>query len=161
MRRPLWGRTNRSKTPYVAVLLSTGAAFLTVVVNYYAPAKVFKFLIDSSGAIALLVYLVIAVSQLRMRKILQAQGGEIRLRMWLYPYLTWLVIAFITFVLGGDAVSSSAAAGGDLYRPVSSGNYLYGTDYVTLGKSWYCGKNCRCKIRVNPVPGARRKSIQE
>ena len=45
------------------------------------------------------VYLVIAVSQLRMRKILQAQGGEIRLRMWLYPYLTWLVIAFITFVL--------------------------------------------------------------
>ena len=69
-------------------------------VNYYAPAKVFKFLIDSSGAIALLVYLVIAVSQLRMRKILQAQG-EIRLRMWLYPYLTWLVIAFITSCRGG------------------------------------------------------------
>ncbi|MDI8954305.1 hypothetical protein MJO10_30170, partial [Salmonella enterica subsp. enterica serovar Anatum] len=42
--------TNRSKTPWVAVLLSTGAAFLTVIVNYYAPAKVFKFLIDSSGA---------------------------------------------------------------------------------------------------------------
>ncbi len=67
------GKINRSKTPYVAVLLSTGAAFLTVVVNYYAPAKVFKFLIDSSGAIALLVYLVIAVSQLRMRKILLAE----------------------------------------------------------------------------------------
>ncbi|XPE39922.1 hypothetical protein ACNKHK_17160 [Shigella flexneri] len=30
----------------------------------YAPAKAFKFLIDSSGAIALLVDLVIAVSQL-------------------------------------------------------------------------------------------------
>lgn len=83
----------------MAVLLSTGAAFLTVVVNYYAPAKVFKFLIDSSGAIALLVYLVIAVSQLRMRKILRAEGSEIRLRMWLYPWLTWLVIGFITFVL--------------------------------------------------------------
>lgn len=82
------GKINRSKTPYVAVLLSTGAAFLTVVVNYYAPAKVFKFLIDSSGAIALLVYLVIAVSQLRMRKILRAEGSEIRLRMWLYPWLT-------------------------------------------------------------------------
>ncbi|HIB8670006.1 TPA: amino acid permease [Escherichia coli] len=93
------GKINRSKTPYVAVLLSTGAAFLTVVVNYYAPAKVFKFLIDSSGAIALLVYLVIAVSQLRMRKILRAEGSEIRLRIWLYPWLTWLVIGFITFVL--------------------------------------------------------------
>ncbi|WP_038163102.1 GABA permease [Trabulsiella guamensis] len=93
------GATNRSKTPYVAVLLSTGAAFVTVVVNYYAPAKVFKFLIDSSGAIALLVYLVIAVSQLRMRKILLAEGGDIKLRMWLYPWLTWLVITFITMVL--------------------------------------------------------------
>ena len=70
-----------------------------MVVNYYAPAKVFKFLIDSAGAIALLVYLVIAVSQLRMRKILRAEGSEIRLRMWLYPWLTWLVIGFITFVL--------------------------------------------------------------
>lgn len=67
-------------------------------VNYYAPAKVFKFLIDSSGAIALLVYLVIAVSQLRMRKILRAEGSEIRLRMWLYRG-SRLVIGFITFVL--------------------------------------------------------------
>ncbi|VDY39138.1 GabA permease [Salmonella enterica subsp. enterica serovar Daytona] len=41
----IMGKTNRSKTPWVAVLLSTGAAFLTVIVNYYAPAKVFKFLI--------------------------------------------------------------------------------------------------------------------
>ncbi len=82
----------------MAVLLSTGAAFLTVIVNYYAPAKVFKFLIDSSGAIALLVYLVIAISQLRMRKILLAQGGEIKLKMWLYPWLTRLVIGFICFV---------------------------------------------------------------
>ncbi len=72
---------------------------LTVIVNYYAPAKVFKFLIDSSGAIALLVYLVIAISQLRMRKILLAQGGEIKLKMWLYPWLTRLVIGFICFVL--------------------------------------------------------------
>ena len=95
----MMGKINRSKTPWVAVLLSTGAAFLTVVVNYYAPAKVFKFLIDSSGAIALLVYLVIAVSQLRMRKILLAEGGEIKLKMWLYPWLTWLVIGFIIFVL--------------------------------------------------------------
>ena len=33
------GKTNRSKTPYVAVLMSTGAAFLTVLVNYFAPSQ--------------------------------------------------------------------------------------------------------------------------
>ena len=60
-------RTNKSGTPYWAVMLSTGAAFLAVFANYVAPAAVFEFLLASSGAIALLVYLVIAVSQLRMR----------------------------------------------------------------------------------------------
>jgi L-asparagine transporter-like permease len=43
------------------------AAFLCVFANFVAPAAVFEFLLASSGAIALLVYLVIAVSQLRMR----------------------------------------------------------------------------------------------
>ena len=42
----------------VAVLLSTGAAFLAVIANYLVPAQVFGFLMASSGAIALLVYLV-------------------------------------------------------------------------------------------------------
>ena len=112
----IMGRTNRSKTPYVAVLLSTGAAFLTVVVNYYAPAKVFKFLIDSSGAIALLVYLVIAVSQLRMRKILQAQGGEIRLKNVALSVPDLAGDRLYHLRAGGDAVSSGAAAGGDLHR---------------------------------------------
>lgn len=93
------GKLSRRRTPYVAVLVSTFAAFLTVVVNYYAPAKVFNFLIASSGAIALLVYLVIAVSQLRMRKHLVASGRPVRLQMWLFPWLTWLVIAFISLVL--------------------------------------------------------------
>ncbi len=156
----IMGRTNRSKTPYVAVLLSTGAAFLTVVVNYYAPAKVFKFLIDSSGAIALLVYLVIAVSQLRMRKILQAQGGEIRLRMWLYPYLT-AGDRLYHLRAGGDAVPSGTAAGGDLYRPVSSGNYLYGTDYVTLEKAGIVAKTAAAKYALTLFPAPAGKSIQE
>lgn len=55
------GKINRSKISYVAVLFFIGAVFLTVVVNYYAFAKVFKFLIDSFGVIVLLVYLVIVV----------------------------------------------------------------------------------------------------
>lgn len=129
-------------------------------VNYYAPAKGFKFLIDSSGAIALLVYLVIAVSQLRMRKILQAQGGEIRLRMWLYPYLTWLVIAFITFVLV-VMLFRPAQQLEVISRPVSSGNYLYGTDYVTLEKAGIVAKTAAAKYALTLFPAPAGKSIQE
>ncbi|NWB28038.1 GABA permease [Pseudomonas gingeri] len=92
-------RTNASGTPYWAVMLSTAAAFLAVFANYVAPAAVFEFLLASSGAIALLVYLVIAVSQLRMRRQRMAKGERIDFRMWLFPGLTWAVIVFIVAVL--------------------------------------------------------------
>ncbi|WP_097306039.1 GABA permease [Pseudomonas chlororaphis] len=92
-------RTNSSGTPYWAVILSTAAAFLAVFANYVAPAAVFDFLLASSGAIALLVYLVIAVSQLRMRQKRTAAGEKIAYRMWLFPGLTYAVIVFIVGVL--------------------------------------------------------------
>jgi GABA permease len=81
------------------VILSTAAAFLTVFANYVAPAAVFEFLLASSGAIALLVYLVIAVSQLRMRQKRIAKGEAIDFKMWLFPWLTWAAIFFIVAVL--------------------------------------------------------------
>lgn len=92
-------RTNKSGTPYWAVLLSTGAAFLAVFANYVAPAAVFEFLLASSGAIALLVYLVIAVSQLRMRQKRAAAGEKIVFKMWLFPGLTYAVMVFIVGTL--------------------------------------------------------------
>ncbi len=92
-------RTNASGTPYWAVMMSTAAAFLAVFANYVAPAAVFEFLLASSGAIALLVYLVIAVSQLRMRRQRMAKGEKIDFKMWLFPGLTWAVIVFIVGIL--------------------------------------------------------------
>ncbi|MHC3967745.1 GABA permease, partial [Pseudomonas aeruginosa] len=83
--------TNTAHVPRPAVLASTAVGFLTTIVNYFAPEKVFTFLLASSGAVALLVCLVIAVAQLRMRKQLQASGQPIEFRMWLYPWLTWAV----------------------------------------------------------------------
>ena len=59
----------------------------------------FEFLLASSGAIALLVYLVIAVSQLRMRQKRMALGENISFKMWLFPGLTWAVIVFIVAIL--------------------------------------------------------------
>ncbi|PJI46563.1 MAG: GABA permease [Pseudomonas sp.] len=91
--------TSVSRTPVYAVLLSTAMAFLCTFANYLAPAEVFNFLLASSGAIALLVYLVIAISQLRMRKKLLAQGHQLTLKMWFFPWLTWAVILFISAAL--------------------------------------------------------------
>ncbi|NED84342.1 amino acid transporter, partial [Streptomyces sp. SID11233] len=55
---------------------------------------------NSSGAVALFVWLVICFSQLRLRRKIQRESPEkLVVRMWLYPYLTWLTIAMILFVV--------------------------------------------------------------
>jgi len=73
--------------------------FLGVIGNYVLPGQIFGYLLATSGAIALFVYLVIALSQLRMRRELDAAGVRPAVRMWAYPALTWLTIAFISAVL--------------------------------------------------------------
>lgn len=93
-------RVSGNGVPTVAVLLSTLAGFVGCLVNYVFPGKVFGFLLSTTGAIALLVYLVIAVSQLRMRGRAERLGTVLELKMWLFPWLTWLVIGTIVMVLG-------------------------------------------------------------
>ncbi|SDO98601.1 GABA permease [Pseudomonas jinjuensis] len=93
-------RTSGAGVPRAAVIASTVIGMLATVVNYFAPSHVFAFLLASSGSIALLVYLVIAFSQLRMRSQLEKQSVRIDFRMWLFPWLTWAVIVFIVFALG-------------------------------------------------------------
>ncbi|WP_438284070.1 GABA permease [Pseudomonas alabamensis] len=94
------GRTSSAGVPRAAVVGSTLIGMATTVVNYFAPSEVFGFLLASSGSIALLVYLAIAFSQLRMRATLERQHQVIAFRMWLYPWLTYAVIGFIVFALG-------------------------------------------------------------
>lgn len=86
--------------PVTAVILSTLAGFGGCLVNYIFPGKVFSFLLSTTGAIALIVYLVIAISQLRLRARGDRLGEQPALKMWLFPWLTWLVIGIISLVLG-------------------------------------------------------------
>lgn len=86
--------------PRVAVLCSTLAGFVGGFANYAFPGKVFDFLLSTTGAIALLVYLVIAVSQLIMRRTLERKGQTPDFKMWLFPWLTLFTIAVILMVLG-------------------------------------------------------------
>ncbi|GAA0512599.1 GABA permease [Saccharopolyspora subtropica] len=97
--RPL-ARVNKRGVPTLAILASTIVGFITVAFNYISPDTVFLFLVNSSGATALLVWLVIAFSQLRLRKQLERTNPErLTLTMWGYPYLTWATIIAITTIL--------------------------------------------------------------
>ncbi|WP_127357871.1 amino acid permease [Actinacidiphila soli] len=109
-----FGRTARKGVPQTAILASVVFGFVAVYFNYAYPDTVFLFLLNSSGAIALFVWLVICFSQLRMRRIIQAEAPEkLIVRMWLFPYLTWATIALIVFVLGYMLTDTGSGGGRD------------------------------------------------
>ncbi|WP_328538739.1 amino acid permease [Streptomyces sp. NBC_00344] len=92
---------NKGGVPAVAIWASVAFGFVAVFFNYIAKDTVFQFLLNSSGAVALFVWLVICFSQLRMRRRIEEEAPErLTVRMWLYPYLTWATIALILFVVG-------------------------------------------------------------
>ncbi|MEV6886573.1 amino acid permease [Streptomyces sp. NPDC051135] len=90
-----FGVTSASGVPRCAVVASTAIGVAAVVANYLLP-RVFTYLIASSGAIALMMYLVIALTQYATRR-KAPRPSEVR--MWGFPYLTLATIAFISGVL--------------------------------------------------------------
>ncbi|MFE5047825.1 amino acid permease [Streptomyces sp. NPDC056637] len=95
-----FARTSKRGVPQAAILGSVIFGFVAVWFNYQWPDTVFNFLLNSSGAVALFVWLVICFTQLKMRgMILREQPEKLVVKMWLFPYLTWATIAMISFVL--------------------------------------------------------------
>lgn len=102
-----WTRISKRGVPAAAVLASTVVGFITVGLNYIAPDTVFLFLVNTSGAIALFVWLVIAVSQLILRRRMGAAANDLQLKMWFFPYLTWISIAGIVALIIGMVIVES------------------------------------------------------
>ncbi|WP_093800849.1 amino acid permease [Streptomyces sp. Wb2n-11] len=95
-----FARTNGKGVPRAAILSSVAFGFVAVFFNYKWPDTVFAFLLNSSGAVALFVWLVICFTQLRMRGIILREAPEkLIVKMWLFPYLTWATAAMIMFVI--------------------------------------------------------------
>ena len=79
--------------PKRAILLGTLFGYAAVVMSYVSPDTVFAFLVNSYGTVAIFVYVLIAVSQLRLRARLEKEDpAKLRVRMWCYPYLTYVAI---------------------------------------------------------------------
>ena len=69
--------------PARAILLATCVGYVSVIFSALWPETIFLWLVNSSGAVALFVYLLIAVSRLRMRARLEREDPEkLKVRMW-------------------------------------------------------------------------------
>jgi len=93
-------RLNARRVPVVSVLIGAAAGFLGILAATLAPQRVFDFLVSSSGALAVFVYIGIAASQIRLRKRREHAGEPPpAVRMWLFPWLSYAAIGAMAAVL--------------------------------------------------------------
>jgi len=106
---PRWlVRTNRRHVPARAVLLASVFGFAGVIAARLSPSVVFAFLVNASGAIIAVIYLAIAVSQVRARRARERAGAPApALPMWLFPWLSYCAIAGVVAVLIAMALTPS------------------------------------------------------
>jgi GABA permease len=93
-------KTDRRSVPARAVLASTAIGWISVGLAYVAPDSLFLFLVNSCGVVAIFMYVMIAVSELRVRRAIEREDpSQLTLRMWFFPYLTYAVIVAYAIVL--------------------------------------------------------------
>ncbi|GLP69944.1 amino acid transporter [Streptomyces sp. TUS-ST3] len=86
--------------PRVAVLASSVFGFGCVVLSLWRPDDVFSWLLNMIGAVVLVVWAFVALSQLRLRRALEREAPDrLAVRMWAFPYLTWVALAGMTAIL--------------------------------------------------------------
>ncbi|MFD3560056.1 amino acid permease [Streptomyces sp. NPDC058686] len=86
--------------PRRAVLASVVFGFVSVLLNLKWPDSVFLYMLNSVGAVLLFVWALIAASQLRLRRLVEREAPErLVLRMWGFPWLTWVTLAAMAAVI--------------------------------------------------------------
>ena len=83
--------------PVNAILFSSIVGFACVIAAAFSEKTIFAFLLNSSGAIILFVYILIAISQIVLRY--RNKDAELRLKMWLFPALSILTTVGMVAIL--------------------------------------------------------------
>ena len=97
-----FAKTSANGTPVNAVVLSNALGLISML-NYKAgPGVVFAYLLNIAGSATFIAWAVIGVMHVRFRWAWKAQGRrleEMPFKALLYPYGTFFVIAFNTFLI--------------------------------------------------------------
>jgi len=99
-------KLNARRVPVGSVLVGSAAGFLGIIAATEAPQVVFDFLVSSSGALIVFVYMTICVAQISLRRRRErAELPKPPVNMWLFPYLSYAAIAAMAAVLIAMAVT--------------------------------------------------------
>jgi aromatic amino acid permease len=106
-------RVSRHDVPVAAVVLSVVFALVSVLLNWLLPEQLLGLLLNAVGSSLIVIWIVIVISQLRLRPRLES-AGLLTVRMWGYPYLSWatlgLLVALVALMLTDDAARKQVFA---------------------------------------------------
>lgn len=89
---PYFAHTNKNGVPIRAVWISMVLAYASVALQVWGPPNLIGVLFNAVGGSLLVLWFMIAISQLRLRPELEREGSLV-VRMWGFPWLSWVAIA--------------------------------------------------------------------
>jgi L-asparagine transporter-like permease len=101
-------RLNARRVPVASVLIGAAAGFLGILAATEAPQKVFDFLVSSSGALVVYIYMTIALAQIVLR--IRRERDQVvapSISMWWFPWLSLAAIGAMAAVLIAMAFTPS------------------------------------------------------
>jgi GABA permease len=102
---------SRRQVPARSILIASLFSYAALAASVASPQRVFSFLVNASGALMLVIYLLLAIAQLRLRARLERDDpARLQIRMWLHPWGSYLAIAGMVSVLAAMALTPALAS---------------------------------------------------
>jgi len=99
---------NSRGVPVPAVIGSTVVAYICAMLYFISPEVIFYFLGNCVGGLMIAVYIFIAISQIRFRRHYDKVSDEaLSIKMWLFPYLSYVTIGILIVVYFCQALIES------------------------------------------------------
>ncbi|MEQ6354916.1 amino acid permease [Lysinibacillus sp. M3] len=99
---------NSRGVPVPAVIGSTVVAYICAMLYFISPEVIFYFLGNCVGGLMIAVYIFIAISQIRFRRHYDKVSEEaLSIKMWLFPYLSYVTIGILIVVYFCQALIES------------------------------------------------------
>ncbi len=134
----VFGRVSRNGVPWMAVMVMCGGLAVGAVLNAVIPDDVFAVVASLATFATVLVWLMILASHISMRRKLtpeEVRRAEFRVPLW--PWGSWLAVAFIVFVvvlLAWFPASRVAITVGIVWMAILSGWYLWNARRLRNGR---------------------------
>ncbi|WP_042349405.1 amino acid permease [Bacillus massiliigorillae] len=92
-------KVSKKGSPYTALILCVVMAYIFMMFKVISPNGIFNFLANASGGVSLLMYIMVAVSHIILRKRIEKTNPEaLKVKMWLFPFLSYVTIIMITVI---------------------------------------------------------------